>query len=170
MLRDRSVRSVINLFYLFWALGFCADRVWAKDLTHRLGIGYANNFSVDVPSLAAKYHLNQELALGAALGIDTKKDQSRFGAAARLERTIFVEDNLNFYGGASAGSVSHQVDGNTFSGFELAAFVGCEFFLPGLDSLGIMFEAGVGVTNDNEGTRFRTIADSPLRAGMIFYF
>jgi len=62
------------------------------------------------------------------------------------------------------------VAGVNNSGFEMSAYAGGEFFLPGLDSLGITFEAGIGITSLSNGVNFRTIADSPLRAGMIFYF
>jgi hypothetical protein len=142
----------------------------AKDLTHRLGIGFSENSSINLPSLAAKYYVSPDIALGANLGVDTQNDESRFAAAARVYKTIFVEDNLNFYGGASVGSVSHEESGSNISGFELSGFFGCEFFFTGLESLGFSFEAGVGVTNDSTGTRFRTIGDTPFRAGMLFYF
>jgi hypothetical protein len=47
--------------------------------------------------------------------------------------------------------------------------VGGEFFLNGLDSLGFTFETGVGVTNVKK-VRFRTVGDSFVSAGMVFYF
>ena len=75
-------------------------------------------------------------------------------------------------GGASLVSMSPASGsaGSTNSGFELNGFFGCEFFLPGLDSLGINFQAGIGVTSLSSGVRFRTIGDTPLTAGVYFYF
>ena len=67
-------------------------------------------------------------------------------------------------------SVEDNVSGDTESGFELGGFAGAEFFFTGLDSLGFSFEAGVGVSTLTSDVRFRTVADSPLRAGITFYF
>jgi hypothetical protein len=158
--------------------------VFAKDLSQRLGVGYSDQFGVtnaagsgqgSLPSLALRYYPNNELALGAAIGVDTEKDASKFGFMAKVMRIVFHEDNLNFYLGASAGLISQETENSTGgfdndSGFDLAGFGGAEFFLPGLESLGFSFEAGVGVTSISSEVRFRTIGDHPLRAGMIFYF
>jgi len=143
----------------------------AKDLTNRLGVGYSDQFSVALPSLSARYYPNPQLGVTAALGVDTQKDASRFGLMVRLFKMIFLEDNMNFYMGTGAGLISiEQNAGTNQSGFELTGFVGSEFFFPGLESLGFSFEAGIGVTSISSEVRFRTIGDSPLKAGVIFYF
>ena len=59
--------------------------------------------------------------------------------------------------------------GSHITGFEIAALVGGEFFIHGLDSLGFNFETGVGITNVKK-VRFRTLGDHIFRAGMFFYF
>lgn len=144
----------------------------AKDLSSRLGVGYANQFGLDadLPSLALRYFPNSDYGLMGSLGVDTEKDNSRFGAQFKILKLVFKEDNLNFYTGAGAGLVSQEVNGHTDSGFDLSGFVGAEFFLPGLENLGLCFETGVGVTSVSSEVRFRTIGDHPLRAGMFFYF
>lgn len=148
----------------------------AKDLTNRLGIGYSDQFSESLPSISVRYWPDPKLGVGAALGVDTEDDRSRFGFMARLYRIIFTEDNMNFYMGTGAGLISvekakaNSTKTDNDSGFELNGFFGGEFFLPGLDSLGIAFEAGVGVTSISSEVRFRTIGDSPIKAGMTFYF
>jgi hypothetical protein len=148
----------------------------AKDLNHRLGVGYGDQTGVNVPSLRAKYFVDRDFALSADLGIQTGDNDSAFGLLVKAYKTIFPEDNLNFYLGGGAGLVSQKLsksnggDGTNNSGFELMAFAGAEFFLPGLDSIGISFEAGFGVLSIRSDTSFRTIADSPLKAGMVFYF
>ncbi len=143
----------------------------AKDLTNRLGVGYANQFSTNVPSLAVRYYPEKHLALGAELGVDTEQGNSQFGFQVNVHRIVFTEPNLNFYMGSSVGLISTQANASTTqSGFELSAFVGTEFFLAGLPNLGFSMEAGVGVTSISSQVRVRTIADSPLQAGMIFYF
>ncbi|MBX9769387.1 MAG: organic solvent tolerance protein [Bdellovibrionales bacterium] len=142
----------------------------AKMLTNRLGIGYRNQFSVDIPSIAANYYSSPEFALGAALGLQSGDVNSSFGLLFRAHRVIFPEENLNFYMGASAGLISTKIAATSNSGFELTGFAGAEFFMPGLDSLAINVEFGVGIVSTTAGVIFRTIGDSPLRAGMIFYF
>ncbi len=148
----------------------------AKELTNRLGLGYSEQFSEELPSISVRYWPDPKLGVGAALGVDTEDNESRFGFMVRLYRIIFTEDNMNFYMGTGAGLISMETansagtgtDNN--SGFELNGFFGAEFFLPGLDSLGICFEAGVGVTSVSSEVRFRTMGDSPIKAGMTFYF
>lgn len=142
----------------------------AKALTNRLGIGYRNQFSVDLPSIAANYYSSPEFALGTALGLQSGDVNSSFGLLFRAHRVIFPEENLNFYMGAGAGLISTKNLTTSNSGFELTGFAGAEFFMPGLDSLAINVEFGVGIVSTTAGVIFRTIGDSPLRAGMIFYF
>ncbi len=149
-----------------------AAEVQSKELVNRLGVGYSNQFGLDqeLPGVALRYFPNSEYGLMGALGVDTEKDNSRFGFMAKIIKIVFKEDNLNFYTAASAGLVSQETVGKNDSGFELAGLVGAEFFVPGLENLGFSFEAGVGVTSISSEVRFRTIGDSPLRAGIIFYF
>lgn len=154
-----------------------AQNTFAKDMTSRLGVGYSDSFSAaSLPSIGVKYYASQDLSISAALGIDTNASggTSNFGFGAKVYKTVFTEDNLNFYMGAGAGLVSiGPAAGSTVStssGFELAGFCGVEFFIPGIDSIGINFQAGVGVTSLSSGVRFRTIGDTPLKAGMYFYF
>lgn len=153
---------------------FAALPAFSKDLSHRLGVGYSDQFSESLPSLSVRYWPSEKLGVGAALGVDTEEGASAFGFLAKLYRVIFTEDNMNFYMGTGAGLISQEVttgtNSDTNSGFELIGFCGGEFFMPGLDSLGFSFEAGVGVTSISSNVRFRTFGDSPFKAGMIFYF
>lgn len=152
---------------------FMSMPLFAKDLTSRLGVGYADQFGIDggLPSLALRYYPNREFGFAAHLGVDTEKDDSKFGLMVKAFRIIFEEDHMNFYLGAGAGLISReQIGGSNESGFDLSGVFGAEFFLSGLESLGFSFEAGVGVTSISSETRFRTIGDHPMKAGLIFYF
>ena len=142
----------------------------AKDLTNRLGIGYKNQFAYEVPGIALQYYPGADLGLSATIGVDTRKDNSKFGAMAKLYRIIFKEDHMNFYMGAGAGMVSNEEAGRSDSGFELMAFGGVEFFFAGLENLGFSVEFGTAITSLTNGVRFRTFGDSPIRAGIMFYF
>jgi hypothetical protein len=163
-------RMNIALTTLLFATFFSAQVASAKDLSNRLGIGYKNQFSTDLPSVAVQYYPGPDLGFSASLGVDTQKDSSKFGAVAKIYRIVFQEENLNFYMGAGGGLVSEETAGHNESGFELLGYAGAEFFLHGLENLGFSFEAGAGITSLSSQTRFRTFGDSPLRAGIIFYF
>lgn len=163
--------SLVLAFLLLTALLVASPSiVHAKDLSSRLGIGFKNQSSSDIPAMAIQYWPGAELGFSAALGLDTQTSNSKFSGMAKIYRVIFPEDNLNFYLGAGAGVLSIETAGNNQSGFELMGFAGCEFFLPGLENVGWSFEAGTAITSISAGTRFRTFGDSPLRAGAIFYF
>lgn len=168
-------RSFFKFNFAFVVFGlvastFLAQSASAKDLTNRLGIGYKNQFGVELPGIALQYFPGPELGLSAVVGVDTEEDASRFGAMVKLQRIIFQEDNLNFYLGAGAGLLSNEVAGENESGFELLAFGGAEFFFAGLENLGFSFEFGPAITSLSSNVRFRTFGHSPLNAGITFYF
>lgn len=158
--------------FIVVAAVFLSQMASAKDLSSRMGIGYADQFGLtqSLPSLAIRYFPNSDYGLMGALGVDTEDDNSRFGAMAKIIKIMFKEDNLNFYTGAGAGLVSQEINGDNDSGFDLMGVVGAEFFFAGLENLSMNFEAGVGVTSISDEIRFRTIGDHPLRAGIFFYF
>lgn len=156
-----------GLILLFICVGGIAE---ARDLSSRLGIGYRNALvTTDLPSIAAFYYPSSDVGVYGSLGVDTQEDNSKFGAAAGVRRIIFKEDNMNFFGAGQVAIVNQEIATVKDSGFELAATVGGEFFLPGLDSLGFNFETGMGITTVKK-TRFRTLGESFATAGMAFYF
>jgi len=167
--RSRSVGRIgfLALFVLALLMG---SPLFAKELASRLGVGFRNSFPIDLPSLASIYYPSAEIGLVGAIGIDTQDQASKFGLQVGVRKIIFKESQLNFFMGGNLATISQQVPGGvTNSGFVLDGIVGSEFFLAGLDNLGLNFEAGIGVANIGT-VRFRTIGDSLLRAGMIFYF
>lgn len=141
----------------------------AKDLGSRLGVGVKNNASESVPSVAVVYYPNNDFALTGGIGIDTQKDLSKFAFTGGVRKILFRENQMNFYFGGQFGIVNYEYSGDKQNGFELNAVFGGEFFFAGLDSLGFSFEGGAGIASLKE-VRFRTIGDTPVRAGMIFYF
>lgn len=160
---------MLKKFILAICLMIFAGNVEAKELVNRLGVGVKKNTSLDLPELAAVYYSTPDIAIAGGLGIDTQKDASKFTFNAGVRRLVFKEDNMNFYMGGSLGVVNFETLGKKESGFELNALFGGEFFLSGLDSLAFTFEGGVGVLSA-DNVRFRTIADGPFNAGIIFYF
>lgn len=158
-----SKKIVIVLALIYSAVGF------SKDLNSRLGIGIKNNTSDDVPQVAAVYYPNPEFGVTGGVGIDTQKNQSKFVVNGGVRKILFRENQMNFYFGGQLGIVNYETAGEKQNGFELTAIFGGEFFFTGLDSLAFTFEGGAGIASLKE-TRFRTVADSPLKAGIIFYF
>lgn len=143
---------------------------YGKDMVHRFGLGIKNNTSENLPSIASVYFFAPDLAFTGGLGIDTQKNYSKFQLHAGVRKVVFAENNLNFYTGAQIGVVNYEdpVVGKQ-SGFELLGVFGTEFFFSGLENLGFTFEGGFGVASLKD-VRFRTIADNPFRAGLVFYF
>ncbi len=143
---------------------------YSKDLTHRLGVGFKNNTSQDLPTLAVVYFSSTDFALTGGLAVDTKKDYPASQAMVGARYVIYPEANLNFYTAGQMAFISAEnpVDGKK-NGVEVAALFGVEFFFAGLENLGFTMEGGLSLATLNN-SRFRTVGDSPLRAGLIFYF
>lgn len=146
-----------------------AQGSFAKELTNRLGVGFRNAYSLELPSIAAFYYPTSDIGVLGAIGIDTKDQNSSSVFSVGLRRIVFKEENMNFFMGGALSFLSQETAGQSDSGFEISGLVGGEFFLPGLDSLGLNFETGVGITNVKK-VRFRTVGDHVFRAGMVFYF
>lgn len=161
----------LNVLFCIALFGLTGVSVSAsgKEMANRLGVGYRNSYAFDLPSLAAQYYPTSDMGLVGAIGIDTEDQNSKMVFSGGVRKIVFVEDNLNFFMGGMLSVISKETAGATDSGFELAALVGTEFFLQGLENLGFNLESGVAVTNVKK-VRFRTMGDSFLRAGIIFYF
>ena len=144
--------------------------VSAKEMPQRLGVGIKNNTSESLPSLAAVYHVNGLTAVTGGVGVDTKKDYSKFQINAGIRHVIFHENQLHYYAGGQLGLVTFEepVTGKE-NGFEANFLMGVEFFFTGLENVGFSFEGGLGLSSVKD-TRIRTLADDPFRAGIIFYF
>lgn len=144
--------------------------VSAKEMPQRLGVGIKNNTSESLPSLAGVYHINGLTAVTGGVGVDTKKDYSKFQINAGIRHVIFHENQMHFYAGGQLGLVTFEEPvGGKENGFEANFLMGAEFFFTGLENVGFSFEGGLGLSSV-KNTRIRTLADDPLRAGIIFYF
>lgn len=161
-------KLLISLF--FSGIICCGLSAQSKEMPQRLGVGIKNNTTEDLPSLAVVYHLNGFSAVTGGLGLDTQKDYSKFQINAGVRYVIFHENQLHFYSGGQLGLVNFETlaDGKK-SGFEANLILGVESFLAGLENVGFSFEGGLGLSSV-KNTRVRTLADHPLKAGIIFYF
>lgn len=169
----KCLRLLTSIFLSVLVLSISSHAL-AKDLTSRLGIGYRNSLvTMNLPSVATIYYPSSDIGVIGSLGVDTDDNNSKFGFMGGVRRIIFKEEHMNFFMGGHLALVNQEQTiagvNNKDSGFEIAAVAGGEFFLQGLDSLGFNFETGMGISNIRK-VRFRTLGDSFLNAGMIFYF
>ena len=173
--REGSFLALMS-FGLSFLLSGWGTPAQAVNLSNRLGVGYSNQWAVDLPALTARYYPTANTGVSLALGMNTETNHSRLGVLAKVYHLIFTEEHLNFYGGGGVGLVSSEnlPEGETKSenqsGVEVIGVLGTEFFFTGLESLGFIVEVGIAIRSDSRGTLFRTMGDHPLRGGIIFYF
>lgn len=153
----------------FLILGSLPHSVHARDLHGRLGLGYNAQLSAstmsNVPGVALKYGLTHDIASELIFAVATGTP-STFGIGAKFFKNIFFETNLNFYLMLGLGFSS----ASSLSGLDILVGPGVEFFIPGLDSVGISFEAGVMASSVTGTFVVKTMGASFLHAGMRFYF
>lgn len=164
-----AIKGLFVVLGLFCSLGYSAH-VHARDLQGRLGLGYNAQFANyrengGVPAIAAKYGFTNDLALEGIIGVATSTPgNSAFGV--KFFKNLFFETNLNFYYFVAAALVA----ANNRSSTNFQGGFGSEFFIPGLESLGISMEVGAELTGISGSMVFRTLGVSFLHAGMRFYF
>lgn len=144
----------------------------ARDLRGRLGVGFNNNFS-SLTSISVKYGIptNKEtvnLQVQAMVGFAFLKDQDdRFFAGGRVLVPILAEDNLNLYVPVGAGYVRFHDDK---SGLRASAGVGVEFFLFGLENLGLSAEFGLTLDVGSQFVDLQTTGGTQAAVGVHYYF
>ena len=144
----------------------------ARDLRGRLGVGFNNNFS-SLTSISVKYGIptNKEtinLQVQALVGFAFLKDQDdRFFAGGRLIIPILAEDNLNLYAGIGGGYVRFH---DTKQAARIGAVVGVEFFLFGLENLGLSAEFGLNLDLGNQVLDVQTTGGTAAAVGVHYYF
>jgi hypothetical protein len=147
----------------------CPRPALAKDLSGRLGLGFTNEFSNStaqrqVPIISIKYGATKDIHLLAGFGFDSLSP-SEYTVAGKIFKNIFYETNLNFY--AALGAAYEKA---AQSGIEMLGLLGCEFFIPGVDSLGFLFETGASANNVTGTFEIKTVGFTFINAGMHFYF
>lgn len=143
---------------------------WARDLQGRLGLGFNSEFANyayenRVPGVSLKYALTRDLAAEGIVGIATT-NPGNMVTAIKFFKNLFFETNLNFYFMLGGGIIS----GNQRSGAEFLGGFGAEFFIPGIESLGLSMETGGTFDNLSGSFALKTLGVSFLNAGMHFYF
>lgn len=165
----KIVSPFLFLNFIFLCLEPSAN---ARDLQGRVGLGYNGQFPNQRSSglaygkgIALKYGLTKDIAIEPILALSTGQNKQNT-LALKFFKNIFYETNLNFYF-FGAGSLMKT---SGVSSYALQSGFGSEFFIPGLESVGISFEVGAELTDLSGSTGFNTIGLSFLESGIRFYF
>lgn len=144
----------------------------SKELFGKIGLGYNAQFanttqSNGVPGISLKYGLAPRDALELIAGFYSGSGGTGvFGG--KYMHTLIPESYANFYFLAGAGYVYASR-----TGVEILGGLGAEFFIPGVDSVGISFETGMSAESLTSGSGslvLKTFGVSFLNAGMHYYF
>ncbi len=170
-LKNWPLATLANLLFLVLINTFLAlPDASARDLHGRFGLGYNSEFSNfksenGIPGISVKYGFTRDFTGEVITGIGTTTP-TNYVYAVKFHKNIFYETNLNFYfflGGGLVGA-------STKSGAEFLTGFGVEFFIPGIESVGLSMETGGSMNNLSGSFVFQTMGVSFLNAGMHFYF
>ena len=164
---------IFSVLFLMMAIFTAGSTAHSKELFGRFGLGYNAQFAQTsttngVPAVSIKYGLNPRTMIEAIGGYYSGTNGTGV-AALKFMQTMHSESYVNFYFLFGGGLVSAA----TKSGVEFLGGFGTEFFIPGVDSVGISFEAGLDFENlssPSSSLVLKTFGASFLNAGMHFYF
>lgn len=127
---------------------------FAKDLRNHFGIGFSAPIpvgnasgSTELPALSLKYGFptgdaKMNVALQADIGLSwTTSESPALYAGGRLSWGVVAEDNMNLFLGLGGGY--HAEGEDSFA--RVQPVLGAEFFLFGLENLGLTAELGLNV-------------------------
>ena len=160
------------LFLFLYGLALTAP-VSAKELFGRTGLGYNAQFANTsqtngTPGISLKYGLAPRSMVEVIAGFYSGSRGSGV-LAGKFMQTVLAESYANFYFLGGFG----YVYANQQNGVEILGGLGSEFFIPGIDNVGISFEAGMSaesLTSTSGSLVLKTFGVSFLNAGMHFYF
>ncbi|NDG83744.1 MAG: hypothetical protein EBX52_01740 [Proteobacteria bacterium] len=159
------LRFCATLLIVF-AVGIPAE---GKELLGRIGLGYNAQFANTSmtngsPGISMKYGIAPRSAVELIAGFYSGSSGSGV-AALKYMQTIRAESYANFYFLVGGGYV--YATGK--NGVEFLGGLGSEFFIPGVDNVGISFEAGMSaetLTSSSGSFILKTFGLSFLNAGM----
>ena len=111
----------------------------------RFGFGVTNIGSALPASLSVDWRATQASALELALGIDTQDDRNLLLFGGRYFRHVFIEERATFSTFLGGGLLTHQVTGESHSGYYLELGAGTRFYLPDLPNLGLGVHGSLGI-------------------------
>ena len=139
----------------------------APNLGH-LGLGYSNQLDNNIPSFSFKYQSSPTISWGGLFNFSTAENGG-WGVGAKFYRNIFSEPNLLFYSAFLLGYASRDyTNTSSESGVQMDLTIGSEFFIPGIQSIGLSFEAGISYDTLGDST-FKTTGSNFVTAEIHFY-
>lgn len=166
------MRRILSVFWFAIGCLCIGSSAQSKELFGRIGLGYNAQFAQTsttngVPGISIKYGINPRTMIEAIGGFYSGTGGTGV-AALKFMQTLHSESYANFYFVFGGGFVSAA----SKSGTEFLGGFGGEFFIPGVDSIGISFEAGLDIENVTSASGsmvVKTFGASFLNAGMHFY-
>jgi len=146
-------------------------QIMARSYVGHLGAGVTTQLENQIPSLSIKNYISDSWAWGLNGNFNTDSKIGGWGIGAKVYKNFFAEPNLFFYAAFMFGVLNSKkykdVGGNT-TGIQADLTIGSEFFIPGIESLGLSFETGLSINTLNEFT-FKTTGHSFVTAAIHFY-
>jgi hypothetical protein len=137
----------------------------ATNLMGRMGVGLSNQFVTDQPAISFKVQNSRLFSWGGLLAIDANNDDTDYGFGLKAYRHLFDEPNLNFFVAGMAAILQKAGD----SGYQLDGTFGTEFHIPGLESIGFSFEAGLSINKIDDQSHIETLGNNIVKAAVHFY-
>ncbi len=153
-----------NLIFALIFLAFCHS-AHSTNLMGRMGIGLTNQLVNDMPALSTKVQSSRTFSWGALLAVDANSDDTDYGAGLKFYRHLFDEPNLTFF---ASGMTAILKQGGE-SGYQVDGTLGAEFHIPGLESIGFMFEAGLSVNKHHGQRHIQTLGNHIIKSAIHFY-
>lgn len=162
---------MIKILLLFIGFSTYTFQANAASRMGRLGIGMSNHLPVEMQTLSVKLQRNRSTALGGSFGLDSSSEGSNYALGLKIYKNIYEEPQLNFYSSGSLNIFTYEdVDEDkTKQGYLVDATFGAEFSFQGLESLGLSFEFGLGLSQHNGESHFQTVGYNVLKSAIHFY-
>ena len=108
-LRSMKLFCIATLALILSCISFSAE---ARNLSHRLGVGYTSQIAVTpdstIPALSTKYYFGKSMAASLGIAFDTRSSASSFGLGIKGHYNVFFEDNLIFYTGGGLAFINRS--------------------------------------------------------------
>lgn len=159
------MKTKILFTALLYSLCFSSHAI---ERIGRLGLGFANQMAVGIPSISFKLQRSKSFAFGGQVGYSNDDNGGGSAAALKIYRNFFEEPNLVFFGSVLGGIINEKTNGISQSGFQADLTLGSEFSFPGLESLGFSLEFGVSFNKIDEFV-IETVGNNFIVSAVHFY-
>ncbi len=180
MIKEQFMKIKVLVLMGLLSVGI-VPKLWAKDLSERIGAGFNSQIGINqhLDAASARYWFNKDMGIQGDFAFlnfspNNGSSQTSFGLGGKFLYNVMEEANMNLYTGAGLYVFNQPVSTATGvemkTGFSLGALGGIEFFFQGLPNLGFNLELDLGVKYlDGYGTAFGISADT-INAGIHYYF